>query len=585
MAQIRWGSVALFFLVFQPGSARAQIEADSLVDALAEARAALLVRDQIDEYLELRRSVLQPAIGLSSTTHRRDAEWALESLDLFEEQFREAVEGLQISVDDEIDLVLLAHHAADLRARLVESLADELLLRELLPAAGLRERLPVLTGLVDSHAASRAIGALEETRRLIPAPWVPLPEEGRLTLVRAAESRARGLDRFLTTWVERAKNRFDDSVNTRIAEAAEAVSEGLESFAARLGDEVIPELENTDAAWGSPIGRERFVTILRNRHMIYETPEELLEFGRRQLDSLTGEIVRVARRIDRRATPDEVWERLKQNHPTRTDLPQFAYDEMVRALDLLAETGAITIPANARQNVMQLTEGRTWDTYPFGGYGGFSLQGRNWVGRFLTSPPPVDVDSSVAETRLRGNNYYWARVVAVHEVYPGHHLQSVTSRISARSMRRNYYTTTLGEGWGLYSEQLMYRLGFFEDDGTEMAMLMMRVWRAARVIIDVSLHLELMSFDEAVQFLVDNVDMDEDNARSEVRRYIGNPTRPLSYLYGYDQIEKLRNDFMALRGDAFDQREFHDTLLSYGSIPVPLIRAGMLGEEIPQTRP
>ncbi|MFQ5551589.1 MAG: DUF885 family protein, partial [Gemmatimonadales bacterium] len=269
-------------------------------------------------------------------------------------------------------------------------------------------------------------------------------------------------------------------------------------------------------------------------------------------------------------------------HPSREELPAFAYGEMQRALDLLLQTGAITVPDNARHNVMRLTEGRTWDTYPFGGYGGFSLQGGEWVGRFLTSPPPYDAESDVAESRLRGNNYYWARVVTVHEIYPGHHLQYVVGRTRARQMRQNYYTTTLGEGWGLYSEQMMYRLGFFEDDETHMAMLLMRAWRAARVIIDVSLHLGLMEFDEAVGFLMDHVDMDQENARAEVRRYMGNPTRPLSYLYGFTKIEELRRDYMALRGTDFTERGFHDTLLSYGAIPVSLIRAGMLGDPVIQ---
>ncbi|MEE9169764.1 MAG: DUF885 family protein, partial [bacterium] len=70
---------------------------------------------------------------------------------------------------------------------------------------------------------------------------------------------------------------------------------------------------------------------------------------------------------------------------------------------------------------------------------------------------------------------------------------------------------------------------------------------------------------------------------AEVRRYLGNPTRPLSYLLGFNQIERLRQDYMKLKGGEFTGQDFHDTLLSYGPIPIPLIRAGMLGEPLPES--
>ena len=139
--RVRWMAVGLA-IVYPGRSALAQGGTDSTSIALAEARAALTVRDQIDEYLELRRSVFQPATRLNSTHHLRDAEWALETLDMFEEGKDAALAGLKLSLDDRIDLVLLAHHSADLRARLRASIDDEESLRALFPAAALRERLP-----------------------------------------------------------------------------------------------------------------------------------------------------------------------------------------------------------------------------------------------------------------------------------------------------------------------------------------------------------------------------------------------------------------------------------------------------------
>ncbi len=549
---------------------------------LDQAKAAIVFRDQVDRFLELKRTVLEPALNLSGPTHSRDAEWALESLATLESGTEQTLAGLPLALDDRIDHVLLQHSIADYRVRLRQSLEDEKVVLELLPAAKLRHMLPDLTGLAETAEFDSGLEALEWAQSNIPAPWAPVPENLRLSIVRATATRAERLEQEAKNWLGRAKNRFPGSAD-KAEKPAVAVQKGFKAFSDRMKNEVMPALRETEAAWGSPVGRERFVAMLRNRHMISETPEELLEIGRRQLDEIHGQIDEIARKINRRKNAKEVWEQLKTEHPTREELPQFAYDEMERALELLLQTGAVTIPENARTNVMLVTEGRTFDTYPCGGYGGSRLRGNEIIGRFMTSPPKADMDAEAAEARLRGNNYYWARVVAVHEIYPGHHLQRVISRLKARPMRRNFYTTTLGEGWGLYSEQMMFRLGFFPDDKTTMAMLMMRAWRAARIIIDVSLHLGKMTFDEAVQFLVDNVDMDKENATAEVRRYLGNPTRPLSYLLGFNQIERLRQDYMKLKGGEFTGQDFHDTLLSYGPIPIPLIRAGMLGEPLPES--
>lgn len=542
---------------------------------------AITFRTQVDAYLELRSRILQPALNLSNMRHEEDAKLALESLSMFETNINQALAGLELSLDDKIDLILIHNKIADYRDRLKQSLQDEKIILELLPAANLRLRLPVLTGLVENSDFETGLNEIKSAQAQIPAPWAPTPENQTLTILRAVSRRADYLSREISTWYGRIKNRFPDRA-VDMEKPVSAVQKGLKSYSEQLTKEVIPSLQKTEAAWGSPVGYDRFVSLLNTRHMITETPEELLHLGKTQLAQIHEQIKQTARKINKRKSAEEVWEQLKNEHPTREELPKFAYNEMQRSLELLLQTEAVSVPENARKNVMLVTEGRIFDTYPFGGYGGFRLKGKEFIGRFLTSPPKADMDADAAKARLRGNNYYWARVVAVHEIYPGHHLQGVITRLKARPMRRNYSTTTLSEGWGLYSEQMMYRLGFFPDEKTTMAMLMMRAWRAARIVIDVSLHLGIMSFDECVQFLVDNVDMDKENATAEVRRYLGNPTRPLSYLYGYNQIEKLRSDFMKLRGDSITEKEFHDTFLSYGSIPIPLIRAGMLGEPLPE---
>lgn len=545
-----------------------------------EMASALVLRGQVDRYLELSRRVFRPALYLGSPTHRRDAKYALESLAYLRRQTSRALAGRTFHLEDQIDIILLEHLSADLEDRLKQSLKDEEDLLTILPAGAARLRLPNLKGLLQAEDLESGRKTMEWLRAGIPAPWAPLPDNLGMNIFQAAKERAEMLEKEIEHWYTRVEDRFPDAAPS-LKDSVKSAREGLKTFEEHLENKVIPTLEKTNAVWGSPVGEARFRALLRNRHMITESPDELLTLGRDQLSSIHREIAAIAAKIDAKVSHKEVWQRLKKDHPSRESLPQFAFDEMRRSLALLLEKDAVTIPINARKNLMLLTEEETYDTYPFGGYGGYELRGDQFIGFFMTSPPKSWTEPEAAAARLMGNNYYWARVVAVHEIYPGHHLQSVITDLKARPIRKHYYTTTLGEGWGLYSEQMMYRLGFFPDDETYMAMLMMRAWRAARVVIDVSLHLGGMSFEEAVSFLMENVDMNKENATAEVRRYLGNPTRPLSYLYGYLQIERLRQEYRKLRGASFSEKDFHDRLLSYGAIPLPLIRASMLGEPLP----
>jgi uncharacterized protein (DUF885 family) len=100
----------------------------------------------------------------------------------------------------------------------------------------------------------------------------------------------------------------------------------------------------------------------------------------------------------------------------------------------------------------------------------------------------------------------------------------------------------------------------------------MRLWRAARVIIDPSIHSGRMSFDQAVQFFVDSVGLERQDAVAEVNRYTTWPTQAVSYIVGMREIDALRDEVKARQGAKFDLRRFHAALLKQGSLPPVLMR-------------
>jgi uncharacterized protein (DUF885 family) len=98
------------------------------------------------------------------------------------------------------------------------------------------------------------------------------------------------------------------------------------------------------------------------------------------------------------------------------------------------------------------------------------------------------------------------------------------------------------------------------------------IWRATRIILDVSLHRGLIGFDEAVERLVAETGFERPAAVAEVKRYTSTPTYQLSYLFGRHMIERLRDEVQEHQGDRFDLRRFHDTLLYGGTMPVSYAR-------------
>src|SRR5207247_7360943 len=113
----------------------------------------------------------------------------------------------------------------------------------------------------------------------------------------------------------------------------------------------------------------------------------------------------------------------------------------------------------------------------------------------------------------------------VHEAYPGHHWHLVTMKFNPRPLRKVLGSSYFTEGWALYSELMMREEGFYDDPTHEMGVSDARMFRAARIVVDTSLHIGDMSFEEAVRFMMDNGGLSEPNARAEVGRYCTWPTQ------------------------------------------------------------
>jgi len=195
------------------------------------------------------------------------------------------------------------------------------------------------------------------------------------------------------------------------------------------------------------------------------------------------------------------------------------------------------------------------------------------TGHFYVRPIPDSMDTGQREARYKYIHRRGFKGSVVHEAYPGHHLQLQLASKLDDDVRKWQESMMLIEGWALYCEEMMSEYGYYEDERQYLRVLGGIMFRAARIVLDVRLQTGGMSIDEAVRFMADVMDTEPaDWMRTEINRYVQQPTVPMCYLTGKREVLRLRDDLKAAEGDNFSLKNFHDRLLAEGSIPPALIR-------------
>ncbi len=265
----------------------------------------------------------------------------------------------------------------------------------------------------------------------------------------------------------------------------------------------------------------------------------------------------------------EVTAKLKANHPRAAELRDAYKHEVERARAFLVAHDAVPFPPGDTCDVV--------DTPPFqratisAAYDEPPPFDKDTRGLFFVTPVDLTLSADKQEEMLRENDHGDLVDTAVHETYPGHHLQMSFERLYPSVIRKITATSLFEEGWALYAEELMNELGYYTDE-ERMMQLEWTLVRAARVLIDIGLHTRGMTFDEAVGVLTGTVHLEKELALSEVKRYTEEPTQPLSYLVGREMIMRLRDRFKAEEKERYTLKRFHAEVFSRGGI-VPALLA------------
>jgi uncharacterized protein (DUF885 family) len=352
-----------------------------------------------------------------------------------------------------------------------------------------------------------------------------------------------------------------DTEQRRLAAAADAARAAIVEYGAWLKASLATGTDD----WA--LGREPYDELVGLRAFDGLDADAILEIGEDQLEMNKAARIRAAAEVDDHATEAEVIGRLKADHPATFEEALDAYrDVMLRSRRYLIDHDIVTVPPDERIDVVETPE-YLRNVIPFAAYFSPPKFDRRPKGIYIVTPS-VGNDPNA----MREHNFSSISNTSIHEAYPGHHLQLHVANGHPSLTRLLTDAPEFVEGWGMYSEQMMREQGFDAAPNFRLNMHTDAIWRACRIILDVRMHRGEIAVDEAIRFLVEQTSFEEANARAEVRRYTYTPTYQLSYLLGKVLLLGLRADEQKRLGSAFSLRDFHDTLLRNGSLPISFHR-------------
>jgi hypothetical protein len=353
---------------------------------------------------------------------------------------------------------------------------------------------------------------------------------------------------------------------TKPYEEAVKALEGYEKF---LREDIAGlKGKDEDPLIGEALGPEALGEDLASEFIDY-TPQELIGIGEREFAWCETEMKKAAAEMGFKDDWKAALAKVKADYPPPGRQDAVVAEVAREAIRFVEQRDLVTVPALCEETwrlTMLSSEGQK--TLPFAAYGGQSI---------LVAYAREDMKNEDKLMAMRGNNRHFTRIVAAHELVPGHHLQAFQAQRN-RSYRSLFTTPFLVEGWALYWEFRLWDLGYGQTPEDRIGMLFWRMHRAARIIVSLKFHLGQMKPAEMVDFLVERVGHERFGATSEVRRFIGSGYSPLyqcGYMIGGLQLRALRRE--VVESGRMTEKQFNDAVLTYNAIPVELIRAGMRG--------
>jgi len=362
-------------------------------------------------------------------------------------------------------------------------------------------------------------------------------------------------------WRSADKGAFADGVAHALDDV---VRPALTRYRDYLRDTLLAVARGDDKAGLSflPGGREAYLKRIRTQTSLERTPEQLHQLGLDQIASIRAQLSELGGRVLGTTDIAEIQRKLRTDPAMHfrdaDEVEAKARETLARAKAAIPDYFRVLPKAQCEVKVMGSFEA-PHSTIAY--YREGALDG--------SRPGYYMINTYAPETRPR----YEAEALAFHESIPGHHLQiSIAQEVEGTpEFRRELGVTAFVEGWGLYAERLADDMHLYTGDLDRIGMLSYDAWRASRLVVDTGMHAMGWTRQQAIDYMVANTVLAENNIANEVDRYLGDPGQALAYKVGQIEILALRDEAKKRLGARFDLKAFHETVLKNGAVALPVL--------------
>jgi uncharacterized protein (DUF885 family) len=365
---------------------------------------------------------------------------------------------------------------------------------------------------------------------------------------------------------------------TELTERAKPIVAALKRHLQFLQDQVLPR-SNDD--WR--IGPAKFRKKLELELDAGISAREVLDEAEREATRVESEMIVIARQLwgtffpdrplplddpaGRRATIQRVLDAVAKDHGTAESLVSDARGMVVEIKNFIATRKIVRLTEPDECRLIEMPEFLRGNTVAYlNPAPPLDIHGTS---EYAISPPPSDWSPQRAESYLREYNRAMLKILTIHEAYPGHYVQLEHSNRCPSLIRRVLSSGTFAEGWAVYTEQMMLDQGFGQGDpGLRLQQLKFYLRAVVNAILDHKMHAEKLTDAEAMDLLVGRAFQTEGEAVGKLIRAKQTSCQLSTYFVGRTAFYRLRQQIQRELGDRFNLQDYHEAVLSHGTIPV-----------------
>ncbi len=362
----------------------------------------------------------------------------------------------------------------------------------------------------------------------------------------------------------------DQALLAEFAESNQTVLDELDKFLVYLQEDLLPRSNGEFA-----VGEDGIQAIIDAEEMIDVPVKNILARLYDDLETVDAELKALIQEIDPQAGEAEMTRRMRASHPNRENLMQVARDTLTELRSNLTTYDLLTVPDDLPDVVISKMPS-------YAGAGGMMLTPGpfEYVAKesfmAINLPQPNWPDEQVEE-QLQDFNPYSMRLLFAHEAFPGHNTQFYLEKRVPLRASKDHDSDSNSDGWAEYGKYMMVSEIYGKEDPLY-RFVTLRDKRGMIVcsIVGLEIHMKMRTLEEAANWLVEKSGRTREGAYRVLDRAIYYPTH-LTYYIGGEMVRKLHDDYAAMKGAEFSLKEFNDRFMTYGLIPIKVIRRDMLG--------